>query len=64
VAIGIGLLVNVGDPWQWSKGYAGDPEGKCTLTTLKGQYLFAGSAMRVSPPAFGIPEGTPAVGMQ
>jgi hypothetical protein len=39
-------------------GYAGDHEGKCTLATLKGQYLFAGSAM-LFPPASGIPEGTP-----
>ena len=56
-AIGIGLLVNVG-PLAVEQGYAGDHEGKCTLTTLKGQYLFAGSAM-LFPPAFGIPEGTP-----
>ena len=56
-AIGIGLLVNVG-PLAVEQGYAGDHEGKCTLATLKGQYLFAGSAM-LFPPAFGIPEGTP-----
>ena len=56
-AIGIGLLVNVG-PLAVEQGYAGYHEGKCTLTTLKGQYLFAGSAM-LFPPAFGIPEGTP-----
>ena len=56
-AIGIGLLVNVG-PLAVEQGYAGDHEGKCTLATLKGQYLFAGSAM-LFPPAFGIPGGTP-----
>ena len=56
-AIGIGVLVSVG-PLAVEQGYAGDHEGKCTLATLKGQYLFAGSAM-LFPPAFGIPEGTP-----
>ena len=56
-AIGIAVLVSVG-PLAAEQGYAGDHEGKCTLATLKGQYLFAGSAM-LFPPAFGIPEGTP-----
>ena len=56
-AIGIGVLVSVG-PLAVEQGYAGDHEGKCTLATLKGQYLFAGSGMAF-PPAFGIPEGTP-----
>ena len=41
-------------------GYAdeNDHPTKCTLATLKGQYLFATSGM-LFPPAFGIPEGTP-----
>ena len=56
-AIGIGVLVSAGS-LAVEQGYAGDHEGKCTLATLKGQYLFAGSAM-LFPPAFGIPEGTP-----
>jgi hypothetical protein len=56
-AIGIGVLVSVG-PLAVEQGYAGDHEGKCTLATLKGQYLFAGSGM-LFPPAFGVPEGTP-----
>jgi hypothetical protein len=56
-AIGIGVLVGVG-PLAVEQGYAGENEAKCTLATLNGQYLFAGSGT-LFPPAFGIPKGTP-----
>jgi hypothetical protein len=50
--IAIGVLVGVG-PLAVEQGYAGDHEGKCTLATLNGQYLFAGSGT-LFPPAFGV----------
>jgi hypothetical protein len=50
-AIGIGVLVSLG-PLAVEQGYAGDHEGKCTLATLKGRYLFAGLGT-LFPPAFG-----------
>ena len=56
-AIGIGVLASAG-PLAVEQGYAGENEGKCTLATLNGQYLFAGSGT-LFPPAFGIPKGTP-----
>ena len=51
-AIGIGVLVSMG-PLAVPEGYAGESEGRCTLATLNGQYLFAGSGMLL-PPAFGV----------
>src|ERR1700730_6264300 len=51
-AIGIGVIVSAGS-LAVEQGYAGDHEGKCTLATLKGQYLFATTGM-VFPPAFGV----------
>jgi hypothetical protein len=48
--IGIGVLVGVGPTVQ--PGYAGEI-GKCSLGTLKGQYLFDGSGT-LFPPAFGV----------
>jgi hypothetical protein len=56
-AIGVGVIVSVG-LLAVEEGYAGENEAKCTLATLKGQYLFAGSGT-LFPPAFGIPNGTP-----
>jgi hypothetical protein len=53
-AVGIGVLVS-GGPLAVEQGYAGDHEGKCTLATLKGRYLFAAPAM-LFPPAFGVTE--------
>jgi hypothetical protein len=49
-ALGIGVLVSVG-PLAVELGYAGDNDGapKCTLATLKGRYLFAGTGMRFLP---------------
>jgi hypothetical protein len=41
-AIGIGALVGVG-PLAVEPGYAGENEGKCSLATLKGLYMFAQS---------------------
>jgi hypothetical protein len=43
-AIGIGVFLSVG-PLTVEQGYAGDNDGapKCTLATLKGRYLFAGT---------------------
>jgi hypothetical protein len=51
-AIGIGVLVSVG-PLAVEQGYAGENEGKCTLATLNGQYLFNGTGT-LFPPAFGV----------
>src|SRR5215472_16459285 len=51
-AIGIGVLLSMG-PLVGEQGYAGENEAKCTLTTLNGQYLFAGSGTLL-PPAFGL----------
>jgi hypothetical protein len=55
-ALGIGVLVSVG-PLAVERGYAGDNDGttKCSNATLKGRYLFAGSAT-LFPPAFEITE--------
>ena len=47
-AIGIGVLVSMG-PLAVPEGYAGESEGRCTLATLNGQYLFAGSRMLLPP---------------
>jgi ABC-type phosphate transport system substrate-binding protein len=48
-AIGIGVAVGIGA----AQAYAGETEGKCTLATLNGQYLFNGSGT-LFPPAFGV----------
>jgi hypothetical protein len=50
-AIGIGVAVGIGA----AQAYAGKKEEKCTLATLNGQYLFAGSGT-LFPPAFGVTE--------
>jgi hypothetical protein len=42
-----------------AQGFAGENEGKCTLATLNGQYLFAGSGT-LFPPAFGVSAPSPA----
>ena len=47
-AIGVGVLVSMG-PLAVPEAYAGENEGKCTLATLNGQYLFAGSGMLLPP---------------
>jgi len=52
LAIGIGALVSLG-LLAVAPGYAGENEGKCTLATLNGQYLFNGSGT-LFPPAFGV----------
>jgi hypothetical protein len=46
--IGVGVLLSV-RPLAVAQGYAGQNEGKCTLATLKGQYLFAGPATLFPP---------------
>jgi hypothetical protein len=55
-AIGIGVLASVGLLCV-AQGYAGDNDGatQCSLKTLKGRYLFAGSGVAF-PPAFGVTE--------
>jgi hypothetical protein len=58
-AMGIGVLVGVG-PLE-EQGYAGEAEGRCTLATLNGQYLFAGSGMLL-PPAVPSPLPTASAG--
>jgi len=50
-AIGIGALVSA--ELLAMEAYAGENEGKCTLATLNGQYLFNGSGT-LFPPAFGV----------
>jgi hypothetical protein len=55
-AIGVGALVSVG-PLAVEQGYAGENEGRCTLATLNGQYLFNGTGT-LFPPAFGLTSGT------
>ena len=50
--ISIGMLTGVG-PLVVEQAYAGEHEGKCTLATLNGQYLFNGSGT-LFPPAFGV----------
>jgi hypothetical protein len=51
-AIGTGVLIGVGGLLTVERGYADDTT-KCTLATLKGQYLFAGSGTLFAP-AFGL----------
>jgi len=51
-AIGIGALVSVG-PLAVEQGYARENEGKCTIATLNGKYLFNGTGT-LFPPAFGV----------
>jgi hypothetical protein len=55
-AIGIGVLVSMG-LLTVKHGYAdeNDRATKCTLATLKGRYLFAGTGT-LFPPAFGLTE--------
>jgi hypothetical protein len=55
-AIGIGVLASVG-LLSVAQGYAGDHDGatQCSLKTLKGRYLFAGSGAAF-PQAFGVTE--------
>ena len=57
--IGIGLVVTMG-LLTMKQGYAEAKERArtCTLKTLKGRYLFAGSGTLL-PPAFGVTEPTP-----
>jgi hypothetical protein len=59
-AIGVGVLVSVG-PLAVEQGYARENEEKCTLATLNGQYLFAGSGMLL-PPAVTSPLPTASAG--
>ena len=49
-AVGIGVLVSVG-LLTVEQGYAdeNDRATKCTLATLKGRYLFAGTSMTIPP---------------
>jgi hypothetical protein len=49
LAITIGIVASV----EVGPGYAGESEKGCTLATLNGQYLFAGSGT-LYPPAFGV----------
>jgi len=56
-ALGVGVLVGIG-PLGAERGYADDAK-KCAPATLKGRYLFGGSAT-VFPPAFGVTEPSPA----
>ena len=51
-ALGIGVLVSVGLPVN---GYAGENGTRCTLDTLRGQYLVAANGT-LFPPAFGVTE--------
>jgi hypothetical protein len=51
-AIGISGLASL-VPFPMEQGYAGEDEGRCTLATLNGQYLFNGSGT-LFPPAFGV----------
>jgi hypothetical protein len=55
-AVGIGVLVSVG-LLSVAQGYAGDNDGatKCSLKTLNGRYLLAGTGT-LFPPAFGVTE--------
>jgi hypothetical protein len=55
-AIGIGVLVSVG-LLTVAHGFADENDGatRCTVKTLKGRYLFAGSGT-IFPPAFGVTE--------
>src|SRR6266446_7035222 len=55
-AIGIAVLVSLG-LITLEQGFAGENDGatKCSLATLKGRYLFAGSGTAL-PPAFGVTE--------
>ena len=56
-AIGVAALALAGP----IATHAGENEGRCTLTTLNGQYLFNGTGTLFSP-AFGLPSGTTAIG--
>jgi hypothetical protein len=58
-AIGLGLLIGVGS-LPVESGYAGETATKCTLGTLKGQYLFAahGTLSGVAAGIFMVPEGS------
>jgi hypothetical protein len=47
-ALGIGALVSVG-PLALERGYAADNDGKCTLATLKGRYLFTATGTLLPP---------------
>ena len=55
-AVGIGVFASVG-LLTGARGFADENDGtpKCTLATLKGRYLFAGSGT-LFPPAFGVTE--------
>jgi hypothetical protein len=55
-ALGIGVLVSVGFLTA-AQAFADDNDGatRCTVKTLKGRYLFAGSGTAL-PPAFGVTE--------
>ena len=60
-AVGIGTIVSVG-LLAGEQAYAGenDHRAKCTLETLKGQYLGAANGMLIPPvPLFQIPAGAP-----
>ena len=52
-AAGIGILVSM-ELLTVEQGFADGP--KCTLTTLKGRYLFGGGTATIFPPAFGVTE--------
>jgi hypothetical protein len=51
-AIGIGMLISA-EALVPGRLYAGEAEARCSLATLNGQYLFAGSGT-LFPPAFGV----------
>ena len=58
-AIGIGAIVSV-EPLAVEQGYAGEGAPKCTLGTLYGQYLVAGSGtlFGVAAGIFNVPPGS------
>jgi hypothetical protein len=56
-AVGIGVIASVG-LLSVAPGFADGNDGKCTLATLKGRYLFATTGTAL-PPAFGLQEGDP-----
>jgi hypothetical protein len=55
-AIGLGLLIGVGS-LPVESGYAGENEAKCSLDTLKGQYLVAAHGTLFGTPAIPGPFG-------
>ena len=59
-AIGIGALASVG-LLPAEQGYAWEPDAGCSLATLNGQYLFAGTGMLL-PPAVPSPLTTNSAG--